>query len=460
MAKKKYDELAEKILQAIGGKENIVFHTHCITRLRFNLKDRGLVEQKEIEKISGVIGAQWAGEQLQIIIGQDVDEVYGLLCEKAELQREKPVDENLDAPKKKFSINMFFEVISGCLVPVIPVLAGAAFIRVALILLDNFSIISTASNTYFVLNFVYNASLYFLPVFVGAAAAKKFNTNMYLGMLMGAMLLAPEFVAKGSAQEAMSVFGIPITYMTYGYGSTIFPSIMSVFVMSYVERFWKKVSPKVLRTILVPFGTIFVMIPIVLCLMGPLGQFIGTGIAACMLWIYNRVGFLAIAIVAALQPILVMTGMHMSLVPARIQFCTTLGFDPLVKVAATISNYNQGIACLGAGLRTKDKDIKAMAFSSAATALLGGITEPAMYGVTVKYKRPLYAAMIGSFTGGLIAGLFGCVAYLASGTGLFALVSFIGERQNNLWQYCVALVVGMAVTFVLSYLFGIEEKAE
>lgn len=460
MAKKNYDELAEKILAAVGTGENITYATHCITRLRFELKDRSIVNLEGIKKIPGVLGGQWSGEQLQIIIGQDVGNVYDVVCKKTGLAKQEAINENLDGDeKKKFSAMTVFEAISGCLVPVIPVLMGGAFVKVLIILLSNFNLISTESNTYFVLNFVADASTYFLPVLLGASAAKKFNTNIYLGMFMGAILLAPKFVAAGSAGTAMSLFGIPVTYLTYGYGGTIFPVIMIVFVMSYVERFWKKVSPNVLRTILVPFGTIIVMLPIALCVLGPLGQFIGGFICQIVDFIYARVGFLAVAIVATLQPLLVMTGMHMSLMPIRIQFCTTLGFDPLIKVASTISNYNHGMACLGVALRTKDKDLKATAFGAGVSALLGGITEPALFSVTLPYKRPLYAAMIGSCVGGLIAGIFGTVAYLTGGTGLFALTAFMGERQHNLTQFLVALAAGMVITFVLSYLFGVKEDS-
>ncbi|MGN1026531.1 MAG: PTS transporter subunit EIIC [Faecousia sp.] len=459
MAKKNYEEMATRLIDLVGGKDNVTNLAHCITRLRFNLKDRGIPNTDEIKKVSGVVGAQWSGEQLQIIIGQDVGKVYDKICQQTNLEKQQTINENLDgdSQRKKFKMSTVFEAISGCLVPVLPVLMGGAFVKVLIILLSNFNLISTASNTYFVLNFAASASTYFLPVLLGASAAKKFNTNIYLGVFMGAILLAPDFVAAGSAGTAMSLFGIPITYLTYGYGGTIFPIIMIVFVMSYVEKFWKKISPNVLRSILVPFGTIVVMLPIALSVLGPLGQFIGDVICKIVAFIYDRAGFLAVAIVASLYPLLVMTGMHMSLMPIRIQYCTTMGFDPIIKVASTISNYNQGIACLGIALRTKDQDLKATAFGAAASALLGGISEPALFGVTLPYKRPLYASMIGSCVGGLIAGLFGTVAYLTGGTGLFALTAFIGERAHNLLQYLIALIAGMVVTFVLSYLFGVKE---
>lgn len=462
MAKKNYEEMAARLIALVGGEENVTIFAHCITRLRFNLKDRGIPNLDEIKEVPGVVGVQWSGEQLQIIIGQDVGKVYDLICQKTNLAKQQTIEEKLDnAPQKSgFKVSSVFEAISGCLVPVLPVLMGGAFVKVLIILLSNFNLISTDSNTYFVLNFAANASTYFLPVLLGASAAKKFNTNIYLGIFMGAVLLAPDFVSAGSAGSTMSLFGIPITYLTYGYGGTIFPIIMIVFVMSYVEKFWKKISPNVLRSILVPFGTIIVMLPIALCALGPVGHFIGSLICKVVAFIYDHAGFLAVAIVASLYPLLVMTGMHMSLMPIRIQYCTTMGFDPIIKVASTISNYNQGIACLGVALRTKDEDLKATAFGAAASALLGGISEPALFGVILPYKRPLYAAMIGSCVGGLIAGMFGTVAYLTGGTGIFALTAFIGEREHNLLQYLIALVAGMIVTFVLSYLFGVKKESK
>lgn len=458
MAKKNYDQLAEEVIEYVGGKDNVTFFTHCITRLRFNVKDQSKVNEEELKKVQGVLGCQWISGQFQIIIGQQVDQVYDVICKKYDFEQVDKIEENLDEKKKKFSFVSVIETFSACLVPVIPVLMGCAFLNVILILLGNFNLITEESNTYFVLNFVGNSALYFLPVFVGAAAAKKFNCNIYMGMLMGAMLLNPDFIAKGSAGESMSVFGLPITYLTYGYGSTIFPAIMIVFVMSYVEKFWKKYSPAIIRSILVPLGTLLIMIPLALCVLGPLGQFIGTWIATFIMWIYNNVGFLAVAILACIQPILVMTGMHMSMVPARIQFVSSFGYDPLVKVASTIANYNQAAACFGVALRAKDKDIRSTALTTGVTALFGGATEPALFGITLRYRRPLYAVMIGSFIGGLIAGLFKTVATMASGVGLFALTSFISEDPNNIIFYCLALIIGMILTFVLTFIFGIDEN--
>lgn len=208
-----------------------------MTRLRFNLKDNSIPKLSEIEKIDGVIGVQWSNDQLQIIIGQSVGEVYNLICKKAEFAVEKAIDENLDN-KKKFSFAAIIDGISGSLIPILPLLIGAGMLKVIIILGGMCGLLTPKMPTYTVLTFAADAGFYFLPIFLGATAANKFKTNMGLGMLLGAILIHPTMVANVSKKVAMSIFGIPI-YAT-SYSSTIFPIIMAVFVMAYVERFFQK----------------------------------------------------------------------------------------------------------------------------------------------------------------------------------------------------------------------------
>ncbi len=238
MAKKeKYEELATKVLQLIGGKDNISNFGHCMTRLRFSLKDNSIVDLNEIKKIYGVIGAQWSNEQLQVIIGQSVGDAYKLICAKAGFAAEKAIDENLDN-KKKFSFGAIVDGISGSLMPLLPALIGAGMLKVIIILGGLFGLLTTKMPTYVVLTFAADAGFYFLPVFLGATAANKFKTNMGLGMLLGAILIHPTMVANVTGKVGMSIFGIPIYGVSYA--NTIFPVIMAVFVMAYVEKFFQK----------------------------------------------------------------------------------------------------------------------------------------------------------------------------------------------------------------------------
>lgn len=460
MAKKeKFQELSNSIIGLVGGKENIAFFTHCVTRLRFNLKDKGLAKVDDIQGMKDVFGVQWSGEQLQIIIGAEVKDVYNAICEANQMNQERAVDENLDKnlPKKKISLSAMIDGISGCITPVLPMLVAAGMLKVIMALLVQFGIASTDASTYKVLSFVSDAPFYFLPVAVGVTGAKKFGADTSLGILLGGALIHPTFMSLVSEGSALSVFGIPILAKTYA--STVFPMVITMYVCAHVERFISKHSPKVLRSVLEPMLTVLIMVPLMLCLIAPLGSYIGTYLTMAIMWIYNFIGPLGTAIIAALFPLLVMTGMHTALIPFVTERFATVGYDPFIGVPQAISNLNQGVAGLAVALKTKDTELKSLAISCGTTALISGTTEPILFGVNLKYKTPLIAVMIGNFCGGLYAGLQGVVRYAYGGSCLLNLTVFIGENPSNFPQMMIAIIIGMAVTFVAALLLFKPEKA-
>lgn len=461
MAKQeRYQELAEQIIALVGGKDNISFFTHCITRLRFNLKDQGMADVKAIEGLPGVVGSKWSGEQLQIIIGTDVADAYALICKVNNMREEKAVDENLDGEinkKKKFSLNAVIDGISGCITPILPMLVGAGMIKVILVLLTQFHLMDNTHSTYQVLNFVADAAFYFLPVAVGVTGAKKFGANMAIGLVLGAALIHPNFVAMVGTGDPITLFGIPVLAKTYS--STVFPMVMTMWICGYVERFIAKHSPKVLRSVLEPVLTLLIMAPLMLCLIAPLGALLSTYLTSAIMWVYNVAGPLSYAIIACLHPLLVMTGMHTSLIPFVTEQFATVGYEPFLGVQQGISNLDQGIASLAVALKTKDTDLKSIATTCGITALLSGTTEPAMFGVNLKYKTPLMAVMIGNFCGGLYAGFMHCVRYAYGGYSLLTLPVFIGENPSNFPNMLIAIAIGMVVTFVATLILYKPEQA-
>ncbi len=461
MAKKKYEDLANRVVDLVGGKDNISYFTHCITRLRFNIKDKSYVNVEEIEKIDGVVGTNWSGAQLQIIIGQSVDEAYKLICEKNGLEQKETINENLDFNNDKKEkktigslIGSFFENIAGCVTPLIPVLIGCGMIKVIIILIE-LAGVSSDNSTYQILSWVGDAGFYFLPILAGRSAAKKFGANEGFGMVVGAMLIYPTFISGVSEGTSFNFLGIPI----YGasYTSTIFPVIMCVFVMAQIERFIVKYSPEALRSIIEPTLTLLIMIPITYCILGPLGAFLGQYLASFIIWLYDTIGFLSVGILSALFPLIVMTGMHTALSPYCINMIATAGYDPIVKVASFFSNIYQGIACLAVAAKTKDTNLRSTSISCAITAVIGGITEPAIYGVNLKYRTPLYGAMIGNFTAGCIAGLFSVYCYALGASSLLGLPQFIGENSMNIVYAIIALVIGCIVTFIVTFILYKED---
>ena len=457
--KQKYEELAEKVVELVGGKENIEFFTHCVTRLRFNVKDKSSVRKEEIENIPGVVGSQWSGDQLQIIIGQSVGDAYQLICDRNGLKKESAIDENLDKDTKngKITFGSILDSITGCITPLLPVLIGAGMLKIIILLLEMTGILQPGTPTHTVLTFVGDAGFYFLPVYVGATAANKFGANLALGMLVGAMFIHPTFVAAVANGDPLSILGLPIN--PTGYANSILPALLSVWLMAPIEKFFAKISPDSVRSITEPLLTILVMIPLALCLIGPIGSFLGTYIAAAIMWLYNKAGFLGVGILSALMPLIVMTGMHSSLFPYAITTFTTLGYEPIVCTSMVISNINQGVAALAVALKTKNTNLKSVGGSTGVTSILGGVCEPAVYGVNLKYKTPFYATLIGSLVAGCIAGFGRAFAYGMSGSaGVFALpVYFAGGVQNLIWM-CAALAVGAVVTFVMTLILYKDEK--
>lgn len=447
---KNYETLANSIIQLVGGRENVSYFTHCVTRLRFNVKDKGLVSEQKIKALSGVLGTQWAGDQFQVIIGQEVSDVYDMICQEAGFAKQAGMKENLDGEKKKFTFMTLIEAITGCITPVLPVLLGVGLLKALLIILSMCHILDSAGSTYYVLNFIADAGFYFLPVYVGNAAAKKFGGNPALGMLMGAMLLSPSFTAKVSANEALSIFGLPIYAASYG--SSFFSVILIVFVMSKLEKVLKKYVPKAVSSIVVPLVVILVMAPLGFVVLAPIGNYVGVYLAKAVVWLYDTVGFVGVAVIAVIRPIMVMTGMHTAFTPYVIQSLSSLGYEAFYAPATFIANMNQGAACLGVALKTKNSQIRSDAISSSLAAYVGGVTEPAMYSINFKYKAPMIAAMIGGAVGGLYVGIMHVKMYVISTGSIFGIAAYISEDPMNVVNMAIGLVIGTVVTAVLSFI--------
>ncbi|MBF4695533.1 PTS transporter subunit EIIC [Fusibacter ferrireducens] len=445
--KEKFEALASKVLVLVGGKDNISFLGHCMTRLRLELKDKSIVNLDEIKRLQGVVGAQWSNEQLQIIIGQSVGEVYGMVAEKAGIRAEKAINENLDKGKKKISFAGIIDGITGSLIPLLPAIIGAGMLKVVIILCELTGILTPDMQTHAVLTFASDAGFYFLPVFLGATAANKFKANMGLGMLLGAIMIHPTMVANVAGAIPMSIFGIPV--YASNYASTIFPIIMAVYVMSHVEKFFKKIAPESIKAIIVPLGTILVMLPLTLGLIGPAGAFFGNYLAAAIMWLYNTTGFFGVAVLATIYPLLILTGMHGALFPYMFHSLVTLGYEPIVATANVLSNINQGAAAAAVAFKCKDKETRTTASSSAITAIFGGVTEPAMFGINMKLKKPLYAAMFGNFCSAAFAGLMKVYMYSLGGSaGLLGIAGFVGPTSSNFIFMVISIILGVVITFV------------
>jgi len=462
-----FKRAAEEILKAVGGKENVSNVTHCMTRLRFNFKDESIVKEEEIKKIPGIMGVTKAGGQLQVIIGQSVEKIYDIICALGNFQQTEKIDENLDAPKKKVTFasvgNSILDALAGCLTPLIPLLLAASLFKMLVAVLGPtmLNVMSDSSDLYKLFTIVGDAGFYFLPIAVGFTAAKKFNVTPVIGMFVGAIMLHPTFVAMAAdATTKFTVFGIPCHLANYS--STILPVILSVWVMSYIEKFFKKHLPTTLKTVFAPFLTVFIMLPIALCVLGPAGSFIGNYICNGLLG-FSKFGgvfaILVIAIIGALWEFLVISGMHFVLITALILVITTNGNESIVLPGALAASLSVSGMCLGAAFRIKNKEERSLAIGYFVAALIGGVTEPGLYGLGIRFKRPFLGMMIGGFVGGLYAGIVHASAYVLVPVASFlGLTSFAGGSTANLVNGIITGVIALVVAAIATYFLGFKKN--
>lgn len=454
-----YEDLAKSILEKIGGKENVSNLTHCATRLRFNLKDNSKAKTSEIKNINGVMGVVDKGGQYQVIIGNDVNHVYKEVVKIANLDNmSSNASEEVDDRKP---IAKVIDTITGIFTPILPAITAAGMMKAVLALLTAFKLVTTDSQSYQIVNFMADAAFYFLPILLANSAAKKFKCNQYLAMMLGGMLLHPTFVTMvNTAKEAgtsISVFGLPISLASYS--SSVLPIILGVWFMSYVEPIADKVSPKAIKFFTKPLITAVVTGIVLLVVIGPLGYIISDKIGLAIKTLETYASWLVPTLIGGLTPLLVMTGTHYGLIPIGINNRMTMGYDTIIYPGMLASNVSQGGAALAVALKTKNSEIRQLASSAGITAVCG-ITEPALYGVNLRFKTPLYSSMIGGAVGGLFLGLFRVCNYSGGSPGFLTLPSYIGgDTMMNFVYACIGAVISVAVSFV-SCLVLYKDKEE
>ncbi len=459
-----YKQTAEAILEKVGGRENVVNVGHCATRLRFTLKDDSKAGIDEVKKIKGVLGVVNKGGQFQVVIGGDVPfvhkEVIALVGESLN-SGEQPDDEPEEGEKKDF-FNKALDMIAGSMFPIVPAIAGGGMIKAILAVLSAAGILAKSGSTYQMLNFMGDAPFYFLPVILGVSASKKFKVNEYIGGAIGAMLISPTFInmvaAANQAGTGITLFGIPVQKVSYS--SSVIPIMLAVWLLSYVEPFVTKIMPKQVRMILVPMLEFLIVAPITFWLLGPIGNWLGKGLGSIMSVLNGVAPWIVPTLVGTLTPLLVMTGMHYGLIPLGINQLATTGIDTIAGPGMLVSNIAQGGANLAASFKFKDAEKKALA-SSVAVEAVCGITEPALYGVSLPYRKPLYAAMIGGGIGGLFLGIMRVGRYAQVPPSIFALPSYIPEdgSMRVMILAAAACAISFVAAFIAEWIMGIDEDS-
>lgn len=435
-------ELAQKILELSGGEKNITYVTHCATRLRLVVKSEAEVNLKAIDSLEGVLKAQHSGGQLQVVIGAKVNKIYDEFTKLGSFTN----NNESDMPKvKKNPVNAFIETISGIFTPILPALVGCGMMKCLSSLMTSTGMVDPSTGFITVFNMIADCVFYFMPFFLAVSAARKFKTNEYLAIALAGCLLHPTILdAAGKIAETgidkIDFLGLPILLVKYT--STVIPIILSVWLLSYVYRFVEKIVPDLLKVLLVPMITLLIMVPVQLIAIGPFGSYVGTWIAEGLNILFAKSGIVAGALLGFFRPILVMFGMHYSIMPMQIQQVAETGVTVLTA-SALAANLAQAGAAFGVFLKTRNKTMKAAAGSSSLTALFG-ITEPAIYGVTLRYKKPFFA---GCLAAGLVSGFFGLVnANAIALPGILSLSTYNADRY-------IYIIIGVVAAFVLGCVF-------
>lgn len=452
-----YAKTAETVLEKVGGEKNVVGLTHCMTRLRFVLKDGNAPKDAEIEKIPGVIRVIRQGGQYQVVIGNEVSNVYNELLKLGKFEESTGNGQGDGTKENLFSRLSGF--IAGCMTPLLPAMLGCGMIKVVLTLLTTFNLVDSAGSTYIALEAAGDAFFYFMPILLAMTTAKRLGSNIYLAMVMAAFLLHPKLGAL-LAEGSTTYFGLPVTSASYA--SSVLPVLLMVPLMGYIERFAEKICPSLVKVFLKPLIVIFVTIPLALVVVGPLGSILGNYLAAGVNLLYTNVGWLAIMLLSAAMPFIVMTGMHYALLPIATIGLASLGFDAVLIITMFCSNLAQGAASIAVAVKNKDKNVKSAASAAGISAIVAGVTEPAMYGVTLKYKTPMIASVIGAGAAGLYAGITHLVAYSMGGSpSSLSIIQMIGgDSFKNMTNGIITLLISLVVTFVMTMILYKPEVVE
>lgn len=389
-----YKQLANDIYEKVGGDKNIQHVTHCATRLRFTLADDKKADSEGIKQLKGVTGLVQGNGQYQVIIGPDVSSVYAQL----------PVTENgaEDASNDNSVISRLLDFIAGCFTPMIAIIAAGGMLQVVLSLLELSGILAATDDTYLVLYQVSQAAFFFIPIYLGNSVAKRLKIDPFLGSYVGGIFVMPGLTTLLSQEGGITLFGLTVPNVSYN--ASVLPVLLTVWLMSYVYRFADRILPNSVKFILRPLIAIIVITPFALLLIGPLGVTIGNYVSQFLNYLTNNFGPLAVLFMGAFAQLLVMTGMHTTLTPILLTSLATYGYDDLIVPGMLLGLAAEAAICLAAGIKANDAEFKQVSFSSAITALMG-VSEPALYGVTLRLKKPIVGMILGGAVGGLYFGL-------------------------------------------------------
>lgn len=447
-----YKKIANEILDLIGGSKNVATLEHCSTRLRFSLVDKSVVDVEKIKKIKGVMGVV-DGSQFQIVIGNNVVEVYDTLLKICPLSGNQGIEAKKD--DRKWGAKLL-EFIISVFQPLVPAIAGAGVLKSVLLLLSMFGLLANDSTVYTALAAISDATFYFLPIMVAVTTANALKSNRLVAVAAVGYLLLP--ATTQALTDGMTLFGFAVKNVTYS--SQVFPAILCVIFLSLMERGFNKISPKAIRIFFVPMMSLAITIPVTLLILGPLGYNIGTLFTAVILALYGKLGFVALGLLAAILPFMIATGMHKALLPYAITTYGQLGYEALYMPASLAHNISESGACFAVALKSKDENLKQTALSAGISALMG-ITEPALYGVTLQNKKAMIGVVLSGAISGMLMGLFVVKAFIVVGPGLASMSMFVDSANGSNFMYaCIGFAVALLGSFIITFVLWKDSDSE
>ena len=448
-----YELTARELVNELGGNDNINSVTHCATRLRFILNDISLVNKEKVNKIRGVITTVEAGGQFQVVIGNHVKDAYEEVIKLVDIN-----EENVSTSKAKIGVlSSIIDVISSIFAPFLYTLAACGILQGILGVLVALNWIDTNGGTYKVLNFISWTAFTFLPILISITAAKKFKINEFIAVVIACALVSPDYIAMVSDGTQLSFLGIKIQMLSYT--SSVIPIILAVWIASYVARFFEKILPTVIRNLFTPMFTIAIMVPVTLLVFGPFGSIIGGAIGDTYNYLYNLSPIIAGIVVGGFWQVLVIFGVHWGITPVTVGNYATLGYDTFTGLQGS-AVFSQAGAALGVFFKTKNKEMKDVSLPAAITGLFG-ITEPAIYGVNLRLKKPMICGCIAGAVGGGIGGAFHAVSWSYNMPGIATIPAFFKEgHMPEFIGFLISILVSFILGMVLTMIVGFDEEAE
>lgn len=448
---KNYNKMAVDIIREIGGEGNVASLAHCMTRLRFVVKDESKVNVDALKKVEGVIQVMIAAGQYQVVIGTDVGDVYDEIGKTTDINLSGDVEED-GSPKKKSPLTVAIDIISAIFLPFMGAFMAAGLLKGFLVVFTTVGWLSTDGTTYQILYAIADGVFNFLPIFIAYTAGKKFKADPFVSMAIAAALVYPNISTLYSAGEAVHFLGIPVTLISYP--CSVIPIVVAVFVQAKLEKVLKKIFPQVIRGIFVPLISLVVIALLTFLVIGPVTNIVAVGLADGISFLLNVCPPVAGFVFGAIYPIMLIFGLHWGLVPLVMNNFATMGADPIFAITLA-TNFALAGCAFGVFLKSKNQQMKQTAITTGISALVAGVTEPAIYGVVLKFKRPFVIVCILDAIGGMLIAISGGMQTALISTCVFTIPAFIAMMGV---MAAIVIALGFFGGVILTYLFGYNDK--